>query len=122
MSETQTVLERFLGALAGFAYPIYLQGSLAKDQSYPESFFTFWNNDISDAAHYDNSAVSYAWSFDLNFYSSNPALVNTVLLEAKTALKQAGFIVGGKGNDVPSDEPTHTGRQISVYYLEIGGN
>lgn len=100
--------------LESFGYPVKLQGSLNKDEAYPESFFTFWNNDSYDGSHYDNDAINYVWNFDVNFYSTDPALVNTKLLEAKTKLKQQGFIVPGKGYDVASDEPTHTGRGINV--------
>lgn len=100
--------------LETFGYPVYQQGSLSKDESYPESFFTFWNNDSYDGTHYDNDAINYIWDFDVNFYSTDPALVNSKLIEAKTKLKQQGFIVSGKGYDVASDEPTHTGRGINV--------
>lgn len=100
--------------LETFGYPVILQGTLSKDEAYPESFFTFWNNDSYDGNHYNNDAVSYVWDFDVNFYSTDPALVNSKLIEAKTKLKQQGFIVPGKGYDVASDEPTHTGRGINV--------
>lgn len=99
-------------------YPIILQGSLGKDEAYPDSFFTFWNNDTPGNEFYDNEEHSYIWDFDLNFYSNDPTLVNTKLLEAKTKLKNAGFIVTGKGYDVASDEPTHTGRGINVLKIE----
>lgn len=99
-------------------YPVILQGSLSEDESYPDSFFTFWNNDTPDGSHYDNEAIDYVWDFDLNFYSTDPALVNTKLLEAKSLLKQQGFIVRGKGYDVMSDEPTHTGRGINILKIE----
>ena len=106
--------------LETFKYPVFLQGSLAKDEPYPDSFFTFWNNSSDDQNHYDNDAVAYVWDFDVNFYSTDPTLVNTVLIEAKTLLKQNGFNVGGKGYDVASDEPTHTGRGINAKFLERG--
>lgn len=54
----------------------------------------------------------------MNFYSNDPNLVNTKLLEAKKIFKQNGFIVRGKGYDVASDEPTHTGRGINVLKIE----
>ena len=110
--------DALISLLESFGYPVRLQGSLAEDEAYPESFFTFWNNDTSDGSHYDNDAISYIWDFDVNFYSSNPALVNTVLLEARTLLKNNGWIISGKGYDVASDEPTHTGRQINAIYIE----
>ena len=104
--------------LQTMGYPIILQGSLGADEPYPESFFTFWNNDVPGNEFYDNEEHSYIWDFDLNFYSTDPTLVNTKLLEAKTKLKQAGFVVSGKGYDVASDEPTHTGRGIHVLKIE----
>lgn len=107
-----------INTLQPLGYPILLQGSLNKDEAYPESFFTFWNNEVPGDEFYDNEEHSYIWNFDLNFYSSDPYLVNTKLLEAKTALKAAGFIVTGKGYDVASDEPTHTGRGINVLKIE----
>lgn len=108
--------------LNSLGYPIIQQGSLGENEAYPESFFTFWNNDVPGSEFYNNEEHSYIWDFDLNFYSIDPALVNTKLLEAKTLLKQQGFIVTGKGYDVASDEPTHTGRGINVQKIEkIGG-
>ena len=115
--------EQLIQLLSTFGYPVKLQGSIGQDEKYPENFFTFWNNGTDDGSHYDNDAISYVWNFTINFYSSNPTLVNTILLEAKTLLKKNGWIVGGKGYDVPSDEPTHTGRGIDALYLEFtGGN
>lgn len=104
--------------LEPLGYPIFQQGSLGENEPYPESFFTFWNNDTGDGSHYDNKPINYIWDFDLNFYSSDPELVNTKLLAGVTALKAVGFICSGKGYDVASDEPTHTGRGINVLKIE----
>ena len=110
--------DALISLLETFGYPVRLQGSFAEDEQYPESFFTFWNNDTSDGSHYDNDAVNYIWDFDVNFYSIDPDLVNTVLLEARRIMKSNGWIMSGKGHDVASDEPTHTGRSINVTYIE----
>ena len=107
-----------ISTLEPLGYPIFQQGSLGKNEPYPESFFTFWNNEVPGNEFYDNKEHAYIWDFDLNFYSSDPALVNTKLLEAKALLKAQGFIVSGKGYDVASDEPTHTGRGINVQKIE----
>lgn len=101
-----------------FNYPVMLQGSLSADDAYPVNFFTFWNNSTDDAAFYDNAETETIWNFDLNFYSTDPMLVNTVLLQAKAALKAVGFIPDGSGHDVMSDEPTHTGRGMTLYFIE----
>lgn len=104
-----------------FGFPVKLQGSLSDDEKYPDSFFTYWNNDTSDDAFYDNTETETIWDFDLNFYSNNASLVNSVLLEAKQALKAVGFIIDGSGYDVISDEATHTGRGINLIFIERKG-
>lgn len=112
------VKQLLIDTLDSFELPVFLQGSLQDDEEYPESFFTFWNNETEDAAFFDNAETRTVWNFDVNFYSSDPALVNTMLRQAKTKLKAAGFIVQGAGYDVVSDEPTHTGRGVGVVYIE----
>lgn len=107
-----------INTLSSLDYPVKLQGSIEKDEPYPDSFFTFWNNDGYDGSHYDNKPINNIWDFDVNFYSVDPTLVNTVLLEAKTELKKVGFIITGKGYDIPTDEPTHTGRGMNALIIE----
>ena len=104
--------------LQTFGYPVKLQGSIEADEAYPDSFFTFWNNDSYDNNHYNNNAISYTWNFAINFYSVDPDLVNSMLLQAKALLKQNGFIISGQVYDVASDEPTHTGRGINALIIE----
>lgn len=107
--------------LEDLGYPVYLQGSLLPDQPYDDSFFTIWNADTYDGHDYDNEAISTVWRFSVNFYSTDPALVNSVLLEARQDLKAAGWTMSGKGYDVGSDYETHTGRGMDVLYLEFHG-
>lgn len=115
--------ENLIQILSTFGYPVKLQGTISQNEKYPDSFFTFWNNDTYDGSHYDNKPIDYIWNFTINFYSTNPVLVNTVLLQARVLLKQNGWIVSGKGLDVPSDEATHTGRSIDALFIEYtGGN
>lgn len=101
-----------------YDYPITLQGTLSDKDKYPDSFFTFFNNDTVDENFFDNNETETIWDFDLNFYSVDPELVNSVLVEAKTLLKSVGFIIDGKGYDVLCDRPTHTGRALNVLYIE----
>lgn len=104
--------------IESLGYPIFRQGSLGADEPYPESFFTFWNNSSDGNEFYDNKENSIIWYFDLNFYSSDPKLVSTKLIEAKELLKKHNFIVHGEGHDVKSDEVTHTGRGIDVKIIK----
>lgn len=110
--------EELISLLGTFGFPVRLQGSLAENEPYPNSFFTIWNNSVDDGAHYDNDAINFDWSFTVNFYSNDPTLVNTILLQVRTLLKSHGWLVMGKGYDVPTEEITHTGRAIDALYIE----
>ena len=101
-----------------FNLPVILQGSLSAADEYPAAFFTFWNNYTTDDAFFDNTESETIWNFDLNYYSNDPASVNSVLVQAKQLLKQVGFIPDGSGHDVLSDEPTHTGRGMTLLFIE----
>ena len=104
--------------LKKIGYPIFLQGSILADEPYPDSFFTFWNSTTESQGFYDNGESAIKWVYTIAFYSTNPITVNTVLLTAKQLLKNKGFIISGNGFDVLSDEKTHTGRGLTVQYLQ----
>lgn len=98
---------------------VYLQGTLSPDTPYPDTFVTFWTNYTDDHSHFDDETYSVDWNFSVMYYSSNPALVNSKPAEILTALKVAGFIPQGKGYDIPSDKPSHTGWAMDVIKTEI---
>ena len=111
--------DNLIEILESFGYPVYRQGSLTEDEAYPDSFFTFWNNDSPDHAHYDGEEYGTDWDFDVNFYSNNPEKTYKVLADARIKLKESKWIVPGKGYDVASDEVTHTGRGMRAFYLQV---
>lgn len=98
--------------------PVKRQGSLSPREGYPKEFFTFWNNDTDGVADYDNRSRAYVWVYDVNFYSTDPERVQAVTLSAIELLRENGWIIDGKGADVPSDEITHTGRGFTAYFRE----
>ena len=106
-----------ISTLAALGYPVRLQGSLLPDESYPDSFFTFWNSDSPDHSHYDNDDYATDYAFDVNFYSTDPELVYQTIADARILLKQNKWIVPSRGYDVYSDEPTHTGRGMQAIFL-----
>lgn len=110
--------DKLIELLETFGYPVILQGSLLPDEPYPDSFFTFWNNFSEGENYYDNDEKSTVYSYDVNFYSTNPELIYTKLREVKRLLKENGFIVSGDGHSIVSDEPTHDGRGLDVLYLK----
>lgn len=104
--------------LEQLGYPVKLQGSLLPHEPYPDNLFTFWNDSADGSSFYSNDERAIVWAYSLNFYSTDPLLVSSKLLEAKALLKSAGWIVNGAGYDVASDEPTHTGRGITALYRQ----
>ena len=105
--------------LSALGYPVILHGSMAEDEAFPDSFITFYTLDAPEAAAFDNDTALTVWQYQVNFYSNDPALVESEPKRIRAALKLAGFIPQGKGRDLPSDEPTHTGWTCDYYYLEI---
>lgn len=98
---------------------LFLQDTINPGVTYPDSFITFWTDYTADNAHYDDDVHSVDWSFSVIYYSNNPTLVNTKPDEIRAALKSAGFIPQGKGQDIPSDVPTHSGWAMDYIYTEI---
>lgn len=111
--------DELIELLSSFTYPVMRQGSLAEDDAYPSSFFTFWNTDSPDHSHYDNKDYGTSWTFQVYFYSDDPELTYSVIADARALLKANGWVVPSRGFDVYSDEPTHTGRGLEVYRLSI---
>lgn len=111
--------DKLIEILETFGYPVIRQGSLSQDEEYPDSFFTFWNNDSPDHAHYNNTEYGTEWDFDVNFYSADPEKTYKILADARIKLKQNKWIIPSKGYDVASDEVTHTGRGMRAFYLEF---
>lgn len=107
-----------INTLSTLGYPVRRQGSLGEKEEYPASFFTFWNNESFDAGHYDGNSAACIWDFDVNFYSTDISKTYSVLSESIDLLKQAGFIISGRGHDVASDEKSHTGRGYNALYRE----
>lgn len=105
--------------LETFGYPVRRQGSYKTGEAYPEHFFTFWNDDSNDHAHYDNSRFGVEYTYEVNFYSTDPEMAYDILRQAIAKLKSSGFIVSGDGYDLMCDEPTHVGRAVDVAYLKI---
>lgn len=110
--------DKLIEILEALGYPVFLQGSLLENESYPDSFFTFWNDSADGDSYYSNEENAIIWAYSLNFYSTDPVKVNTMLLEAKKLLKADGWVVSGAGYSIMSDEHTHTGRGITVLYRQ----
>lgn len=99
-------------------YPndVYLQGTIAPDVKYPNSFITFFVADTEDNSFFDDDLSAEDWTFSVIFYTNDPTLIETKSHEIITKLKANGFIPQGKGRDIPSDVSTHTGWAMEFKY------
>lgn len=113
--------DELIKLLESFGYPVRRQGSLADDEDYPETFFTFWNNDEYEKRAYDNETKFVEYDFDVNVYSIDSELAYDLLNQARQLLKSNGFVTPSRGYDVTSDEKTHTGRGMNILKF-LGGN
>lgn len=109
--------EKLIETLESLGYDVYLQGSLTEGEDYPASFFTFWQFQGNEN-HYDNDAVSCDLGYWVYFYSTDPALTETVPRQARKKLKEQGFILGHAPFDLSCDEPSHTGKVMTIYFIE----
>lgn len=98
---------------------VYLQGTMAEDEDYPESFITFQITGSPEQDFFDGNPFGTQWRFAVIFYTCNPELMSTMPKQIYADLKAAGFIPQGKGYDIPSDEPGWTGWVNEFYFLEV---
>ena len=66
----------------------------------------------------DNAVAAVDWTFYVIYYSDDPRKVNAKPFEIAADLKAAGFVQIGKGNDILSDEKTHSGWAMEFTYSE----
>lgn len=98
--------------------PIFRQGSLGEEDLYPDTFLTFWGSAEAEQSAYDNDTATVVWRYDVNAYSTSPAMAYHLAAVLRHLLKKAGWQTPDRGHDVGSDEITHTGRGVSVTYLK----
>lgn len=113
--------DKLVAALLPLGYPVHLQGTIAENEPYPDSFITFFTTDSETVQNFDNAEALTAWQYQVFFYSADPATMKSAPQTIRATLKAAGFIPQGKGYDIPSDQPTHTGWVCEYLYLENEG-
>lgn len=110
--------DNLIELLETFKLPVFRQGSLAKDEKYPPTFFTFWCQREVEHSSYDDSTSIIEYNYDVNIYSSNPQEAYNLIRQAKDLLKSNRWIISEIGYDLPSDEITHIGRGLNVTFLQ----
>lgn len=104
--------------LSSFGFPVIRQGSLAPDEAYPDTFFTFWNSSEDGELFYDNECYTAVFDFAVNVYSNAPATAYETIAAARKLLRKNNWIIVTRAYDVASDEITHIGRGMRVQYMQ----
>ena len=111
--------DNLIALLESFKLPVIRQGSLAPDEAYPDTFFTFWNSSEAEQSAYSNETASVVYTFQVNVYSTNPGTTYSQMAEVRQLLKANGWETPDRGHDIASDEITHTGRGMTVTFLKF---
>ena len=109
--------QKLIELLESLGYEAFLQGSFTSEADYPESFFTFWNTDTENY-YISNKKVETSWYFWINFYSTDPNLVETVTSKTAELLRKNNWIVDGEGKDIQTDSPNYSARELEVIYIQ----
>ena len=118
---SRTVLDIY-GTSVPLEGRVFLQGTIEPDEAYPDTFVTFFTDDTDDRSFYDNELESEDWHFSVILYSTNPTLIEEARPQIIDRLKRNGFIAQGRGRDIPSDVPTHTGWAMDFVITEYIDN
>ena len=111
--------DNLIALLEQFNLPVIRQGSLAPDEAYPDTFFTFWNTGEVEQSAYNNETASVVYTFQVNVYSTDPGTTYSQLTAARQLFKANGWETPDRGHDIASDEITHTGRGMTVTFLKF---
>lgn len=114
------MIDLLMQTLETTGFPVYLQGSIAPEQDYDESFITYQIIDSPLQDFLDDDATGTQWEVNVIFYTCRADLLYTVPADIFKKLKAAGFIPQGQGFNVPADEPSYNGFGNDFLYYERG--
>lgn len=101
--------------------PYWVMHQMPFETAYPPTFCTYLCEDAPFAEHYDNAPHAVISTFAIGIYADDPATLEATEKGLVTRLFSAGWVMYGMGEDVQSDEISHTGRRITahrIHYVE----
>ena len=103
-----------------FKIDVYRQGSFTEGDEFPSSFFTFFRGSGGPVSNYDNAKYAHYDEFDINFFSSDPVLLEETFDKMKDLFITNGWQVPNYGRDMPSGRATHAGIGITISKTTYG--
>lgn len=111
-------MQRLFELFDEIGLPYFRQGSMS-DEDYQPSFFTFWNVDTPQDAHYDNELHRFNEYVQIGFYTNDASKIYSQLDVNGTfynKAKEKGFVIAALPQDAPADKENYFGR---VSYIRI---
>lgn len=102
--------------------PYSRQGTYEQDEKLPDTFFTFWNDSATEQSYYNNKPIKCVWEWSIFFYTNNPELIYSKVIEFIEVARKYGFETDSKGRDIPTNEPCYYGRYLKIVYNENYSN
>ena len=108
-------MQRLFTLFDEIGLPYFRQGSMS-DADYQPEFFTYWNIDTPQDAHYENELHRYNEYVQIGFYTNNAENIYSIMNDFIERAKAKGFIIAALPQDAPADKDNYFGR---VCYIRI---
>ena len=87
----------------------FRQGSLSPED-YPDDFFTFWNVDTPQDAHYDNDLHRFNEYVQVGFYTNDAEKIYSVMEDFIKRAKAKDFSIAALPHDADAGKDNYFGR------------
>ena len=104
-----------ISLLETLEYDVIKQGTLDTEEYTPSAFFTYWNWQSPRDAYYDNKNHEAIYYYQIQFYSDDISIVESVLDEAIDLLEANGFELEEEPTDGYSDIQNYTSKTFDVH-------
>lgn len=102
-------MQRLFELFEEIGLPYFRQGSMS-DEDYQPSFFTFWNIDTPQDAHYDNELHRFNEYVQVGFYTNDAGKIYSVMDDFVERARLKGFTIAALPQDADSGKDNYFGR------------
>lgn len=100
--------------LSSSGYEVYKQGTMLDTNTYPDSFYTYYNID-SEELYYDDESYAIVRHFTICFYTNDIKILQKEVDSMRKILKNNRFIVSADEDISPSDKSHYGLGFIAIY-------
>ena len=111
-------MQKLFDLFAEIGLPYFRQGSMS-DADYQPSFFTFWNIDTQQDAHYDNRLTRFNEYIQVGFYTNDASKIYSVMDNFIERARSKGFVIVALPQDANADKDNYFGRVCYIRIIHI---